>query len=391
VARILTFLGVVLAVLGGGHYYLWARLVRDPGLPEPWRRIITVLLVAATLALPLAMFASRVLPSGAVRVVSAVLFTWMGAAVLLLGVLLASDAARLVAWLGELIRPGPGAPPDPERRLFVARAVAGGATLAAAGASVFAVRQAVGEPTVRDVPVRLERLPPALSGLTVAQLSDLHVGPLIGEKSVRRLVDLTNALRPDVVAITGDLVDGSVERLREATQHLSRLRARYGVYFVTGNHEYYAGAREWLEEIERYGIRPLRNERVSIGDAGRGGASIDLAGIDDYSARPDLARALAGREPDRSLVLLAHQPRQPVVGEAVAAGVELQLSGHTHGGQIFPWSLLVRAAFPYLHGLYPHRQGPAQGQVYVSCGAGFWGPPLRLGAPAEIARVVLTS
>jgi predicted MPP superfamily phosphohydrolase len=192
------------------------------------------------------------------------------------------------------------------------------------------------------------------------------------------------------VAITGDLVDGPVERLRGATRHLARLRARYGVYFVTGNHEYYAGAREWLEELQRYGIRPLRNERVSIGDTGPGGASIDLAGVDDFSAQPDLGRALEGRDPDRSLVLLAHQPRQPVVGEAVAAGVELQLSGHTHGGQIFPWSLLVRAAFPYLHGLYAHRAGTAQGQVYVSCGAGYWGPPLRLGAPAEIARVVLT-
>jgi uncharacterized protein len=249
---------------------------------------------------------------------------------------------------------------------------------------------------VNEVPVRLARLPAALSGLTLAQISDLHVGPTIREKHVRRVVDMTNALRPDAIVITGDLVDGSVPELRRATEHLARLRARYGVFFVTGNHDHYSGARAWVEELARYGIRPLRGARAVLGDTSPRGASLDLAGVDDWSVSrvsggrwTALDRALEGRDPDRSLVLLAHQPRG--VGEAVRSGVELQLSGHTHGGQIFPWTLVVGAVYPYCKGLYRHREGADEGQIYVSCGTGYWGPPMRLGAPAEVAKIVLTT
>jgi len=399
--RTLAFILVAFTVVAGGHWYLWSRLVRDPALPEPWGRILTVLFVAAALALPLGLIASRLWPGPATRVLAAVLFTWMGVAVLLLGAVLAADVVRLLSagasWLADLLRGGADPPADPERRLFVARAVAGGAALVSGAAGAFAVRQALSEPRIHEVPVRLERLPRALSGLTIAQISDLHVGPTIGEKEVRRVVELTNGLRPDVIAITGDLVDGSVPELRRATEALADLRARYGVYFVTGNHEYYSGAAAWEAELRRYGIRVMGNERVEIGDRGAGGASLDLAGVPDWSAgalgregAPDLGRALAGRDPDRSLVLLSHQPRRSAVGQAVSAGVELQLSGHTHGGQIFPWSLLVGAVFPYLRGLYAHQEGGREGQVFVSCGTGYWGPPLRLGAPGEISRIALT-
>jgi predicted MPP superfamily phosphohydrolase len=399
--RTLAFILVAFTVVAGGHWYLWSRLVRDPALPEPWHRVLTVLFVVAALALPLGIVASRLWPGPATRVLAAVLFTWMGTAVILLGAVLAADVVRLLAagasWLADLARGSTDPPADPERRVFVARAVAGGAALAAGAASAFAVREALAEPRIHEVPVRLERLPPGLSGLSIAQISDLHVGPTIGEKEVRRVVELTNRLRPDVVAITGDLVDGSVAQLRRATEALAGLRARHGVYFVTGNHEYYSGHEAWQAELTRYGIRVLDNERVVIGDRGPGGVSLDLAGLPDWSAgalgperAPDLGRTLAGRDPDRALVLLSHQPRRSTVGEAVRAGVELTLSGHTHGGQIFPWSLLVGALFPYLRGLYTHVETGREGQVFVSCGTGYWGPPLRLGAPAEISRIVLT-
>jgi predicted MPP superfamily phosphohydrolase len=200
-------------------------------------------------------------------------------------------------------------------------------------------------------------------------------------------------MKPDLVAITGDLVDASVAALRPAIAELARIESRQGVYFVTGNHEYYVGADEWIAELRRLGIRVLRNERTVIGEAG--GPSFDLAGIDDWTSHrygfghgPDLGRALAGRDPERALVLLAHQPRG--VADAVRSGVELQISGHTHGGQIFPFTLVVNAVYPYCRGLYHHREPDGQeGQVFVSCGTGYWGPPLRLGAPAEIARIVL--
>jgi hypothetical protein len=227
-------------------------------------------------------------------------------------------------------------------------------------------------------------------------VSDLHVGPTVGQREVRRVVDLVNGLRPDLVAITGDLVDGGVAELGAAVGEFSRLRSRWGTFFVTGNHEYYSGVLPWFTELRRLGVRVLRNERLAIGDAG---ASFDLAGVDDYSAprRPgveyehDLAHALAGRDPDRSLVLLAHQPRTSAVGEAVRSGVELQLSGHTHGGQIAPWNVVVAAVFPYVKGLYSHLEDGRAGQVYVSRGTGYWGPPMRLGAPPEIGKIVLAT
>ena len=387
------FLTVALAILGGMHGYLWLRLVRDPGLPEPWRRLATALLVLLALAVPLGMFAVRLGSGWVARLFPAVAFGWLGVAFVLFCAVAAIDLMRLALELaglvGDWVRRAPEPPADPARRVFVARAVAGGAVLVAGGATALALRSATGPAEIHEVPVRLERLPKALSGLVVAQITDLHVGPAIREREVRRVVEQTNALRPDVIAITGDLVDGSVRELGAAVSELSRLRARHGVYFVTGNHEYYSGVDSWLEELRRLGVRVLRNERVEIGDRG---ASIDLAGVDDWSARGnghglDLDRALAGRDPDRSLVLLAHQPRG--IGAAVRAGVELQVSGHTHGGQIFPFSLLVAAAYPYVKGLHTHAEGDLAGQIFVSRGTGYWGPPMRLGAPPEIAKIVL--
>jgi hypothetical protein len=192
-------------------------------------------------------------------------------------------------------------------------------------------------------------------------------------------------LEPDVIVITGDLVDGSVEQLREHTAPLGDLKARYGVYFVTGNHEYYSGADEWSAELARLGIRVLDNERVSIGE---GEHAFDLAGITDFQgerfgAAPNLQKALEGRDASRELVLLAHQPK--AIHEAAKLGVGLQLSGHTHGGQLWPWKWIVGLTQPIVKGL--GHFGDAI--VYVSCGTGYWGPPMRLGAPAEITELVL--
>jgi len=390
------FLLVTVTVLGGMHLYLWARLVRDPAVAEPWRRLATVVLLAGAVSIPATFFLLRTRPT---RLVEGFVFgamLWLGVAFLTLSALVLADALRWAgtgaAALWDWLQRAPDPPPDPERRLLLARAVAGGVVLVAGGASAAAVRSALSAPEIHEVPVRLRRLPAALSGLTIAQISDLHVGPTIGALEVRRVVQATNALRPDVVAITGDLVDGSVAGIGTAVAELGRLEARHGVYFVTGNHEYYSGVEAWLGFLRRLGIRVLRNERVEIGDRG---ASIDLAGIDDWRSRdmapghgPDLSASVAGRDPDRALVLLAHQPKG--VEEAAAAGVELQLSGHTHGGQLFPFDFLAGIAYPYLRGLYRGVGPGASGQIFVSRGTGYWGPPMRLGNPPEIARIVLT-
>jgi len=388
------FLSVAVALVGGMHFYIWTRLVRDTDVGEPWRRLFTIGLVAAAVAVPVSFLVMRARAGALADGFVFAAMTWMGVAFLLLSSLVIVDLLRLgvngVSSLADWLRNAPEAPADPERRLLVARAVAGGAVLAAGGAAAFSIHTALADPEIHEVPVRLARLPRQLSGLRIAQISDLHIGRTIGEAEVRRVVAATNALRPDVIALTGDFVDGSVRSLEQAVAPLASLQARYGVFFVTGNHEYYSGAAAWVEHLRRLGVRVLRNERVEVGDPG---ASIDLAGIDDWRSSgmapghgPDLAAALSGRDPDRSLVLLAHQPRG--VEEASRSGVELQISGHTHGGQLFPFTLATALVYPYLHGLYPVQEGNGS-QIFVSRGTGFWGPPMRLGSPPEIAHIVL--
>jgi predicted MPP superfamily phosphohydrolase len=395
VARALSlavFLTIAVLVLGGMHAYLWARLVRDTGLEDPWRRAATIALIVSAATIPAALILSRFTSAPLARVLPWYAYLWLGVAFLLFSALVAADVVRLVASGAALARawlthPEAG-PPDPSRRLFLARATAETTLAVVATATGIGVRTAAGPADIAEVPVRLPRLPPALDGLTIVQISDLHVGPTIRQREVDRVVEQANALRPDVVAITGDLVDGTVRELGAIVEGLGRLRSRYGVHFVTGNHEYYSGVDEWMAFLPRLGIRVLRNERVTVGDAG---ASLELAGVDDWHAGRynrghgyDLGKALAGRDPECALVLLAHQPLG--VEPGVRAGVGLQLSGHTHGGQIFPFNFAVHAAFRYVKGLYPIDGG---GSVYVSKGTGYWGPPLRVGVPPEITRITL--
>jgi uncharacterized protein len=240
---------------------------------------------------------------------------------------------------------------------------------------------------VKRVDVPIADLPPALDGFTIAQVSDLHVGPTIKRQYVDAVVDAVNDLHADLIAITGDLVDGSVRELAPHTAPLARLSAPHGTHFVTGNHEYYSGARGWIAELRRLGLRVLLNEHVVIEHAGE---RLVVAGVTDYSAHhfdpaqaSDPAKALRGAPASSVRVLLAHQPRSAF--DAQSAGFDLQLSGHTHGGQFFPWNFFVRFQQPFTAGL--HRLGKLW--VYVSRGTGYWGPPKRLGAPSEITLIRL--
>lgn len=385
------FFVVLLTVLALGHAYIWWRLIRAPAWPAPWQTVGTIVLVLLGLLVPVVLPLARSLPRELAAPLAAVAYTWMGMGFLLTVGFLMVDLFRLastgIATLWAFFSPPASAEADEGRRLFLTQGVSGATALVAASAGGIGLRGGLGEVAVKEVPVELERLPKELSGLTIAQLTDVHIGTLIGKRFVSQVVEKTNSLRPDAIVITGDLVDDRLEKLVEHAAPLAKLDARYGVYFVTGNHEYYSGVEPWLEHLARMGIRVLRNERVSLGDE----ASIDLAGIDDaFSSRypghgPDLEKALAGRDPERELVLLAHQPS--AIHEAARLGVGLQLSGHTHGGQIWPFGMLVPLAQPYVAGL--HRHGDHT-QIYVSKGTGFWGPPMRLGAPAEITKVILS-
>lgn len=371
----LVFLAVALSLVTGMHYYLWARLVRDPQLPATLARALTIALLSLGLLMPATLFASRLFPGAALRPLLYLSFIWMGTGFLLVVFLGIADAGRLAGFL--LARLGAPGPLDPAKRLFLARTLAVGVGGVAVGLSALGVRSALGAVQVKEVEVRLKGLPTALAGFRLVQISDVHVGPLLRRDWVGQVVDSIATLSPDLVAITGDLVDGRVDELREHVAPLSRLQAKHGVFFVTGNHEYYSGVEDWYAHLPTLGIRPLRNERHRIAPG------LEIAGIEDPTGSPDLQRALAGRDPADALILLAHQPRQFL--EAAKEEVSLTLSGHTHGGQIWPFSWLVALAQPYLAGL--HRRGASQ--LYVSRGTGFWGPPMRVFAPAEITLIKL--
>jgi predicted MPP superfamily phosphohydrolase len=243
-------------------------------------------------------------------------------------------------------------------------------------------------PAIVEIKIPVVDLPRALHGFSIAQISDVHVGPTIKRGFVEGIVRLVNDMKVDLIAVTGDLVDGSVQQLSAHTAPLAGLIARHGAYFVTGNHEYYSGERAWTEEIRRLGLRVLKNEHVVLK---HDGASLVLAGVTDFSAhhfdpaqRSDPQAALRGAPVDAGAkVLLAHQPSSAMA--AAEAGFDVQISGHTHGGQFWPWNLFIHFFQPFSSGL--HRLKNLR--IYVSRGTGYWGPPNRFGVPSEIARIRL--
>ena len=359
------------------HAYLERRLVRATDLAEPWRKRARVATWAVSLLLPagmLGLLTMRAAPRALQAPIMWSAFTWVGLLVFLLPLLIAGHVVSLARQV----------PVDPSRRRAIARLVAivsGGASVVLGAASTAIAHLPI---QARRVRVALAKLPPDLRGYRIVQISDVHVSATIGRAFVEELVARVNELAPDLIAITGDLVDGSVKELGPLVAPLADLRARDGVWFVTGNHEYLSGADEWLAHLATIGVRALRNARVAI----RG---FDLVGIDDPSGSrwieghgSDLARALEARDETRPAILLAHRPDH--VGDASRAGIALQLSGHTHGGQLAPigWTL-ERLHQPYVCGLYR----VSSTALYVTSGAGFWGPPMRLGTRAEIAVIEL--
>lgn len=311
------------------------------------------------------------------------------------------DVVLLVAWMAQA---ADVMAPDASMRLALWSAIA--VPVVATASSLIGFLNARRTARVVRVDVPIAGLPSALQGFTIAQLSDLHVGPTIRHGYIQRIVDRVNRLEADAIAITGDLVDGDVPTLRPHIAPLTGLKARHGTFVVTGNHEYYAGATAWVAELRRMGLRVLQNEHVLLaargtrGDMTARGAQTDdeadaatllLAGVNDFTAghfdaaqASDPQGALSGAPPGvATRILLAHQPRSAVA--ASAAGFQLQLSGHTHGGQFFPWNFFVPLQQPYVSGLH-RREGM---WIYVSRGTGYWGPPKRVGAPSEITLVRL--
>ena len=286
---------------------------------------------------------------------------------------------------GEL----PDVPKDPGKRLFLYRSVNLGMIGLSAGLTGYGISEARRRPAVVSRTIPITNLHPDLANLRIAMISDIHVSSTIKRPFVEAVVEITNSLSPDLIAITGDMVDGTVGRLREDVAPLSRLAAPLGTYFVTGNHEYYSGARVWIEEFSRLGCIVLENQHRIVR---RGKGRLLLAGVNDYHAgrfyashASSPAKALRGANHHHTRILLAHQPRS--IFEAARAGYHLQLSGHTHGGQYYPWQCLVALNQPYVSGLHKHGNT----WIYVSRGTGYWGPPVRLGSPSEITDIRLVA
>ncbi|WP_433212336.1 metallophosphoesterase [Dactylosporangium sp. CS-047395] len=405
---IAVLLVVVLLVVGAIHWYLWKRLVKDTTHSRRARVTGSIVAVLLALVIPVTLALSRALPLAKQPLVAWPGFLWLALMFYLLVTLLILEIPRLAIRLwqrrsantpataalepvpaGEALPseapPVPPAPTEPgfdaSRRLLLGRSLAVTAGVLSAGAVGIGVYQAKSAPNLKRVPIALKKLPASMDGFRIAVVSDIHLGPLLGRSHTERIVRMINSVDADLVAVVGDLVDGSVAELGSAAEPLQDLRGKHGAFFVTGNHEYFSGYQEWVDEVNSLGVRVLRNERVDI-------LGLDLAGVNDLSGEdvgdgPDFGKALDGRDTSRPVVLLAHQPVQ--AHDAAKRGVDLQLSGHTHGGQMVPFNLLVGLQQPVVAGL-----GTVDGtQVYVTRGAGFWGPPVRFGAPPDISIVEL--
>jgi predicted MPP superfamily phosphohydrolase len=377
---IFTRLAVVLAVLAALQYYIGARLIGDAGLRGAGAIAAWLVVWLVLASAPLGVLFARFFPRWIARPLRAISHIWLGLFGVTLSAIVVTDVVRVLAnafgrapldrvWFGEL-------------QAIVVLVVVG-----LAGSIGF--RTARGPARVERLRFPVTGLGRAFEGFRIVQISDLHITLTQDPKILARIIDKVNALAPDLVAITGDLIDGDVKDLRPHVAPLANLRASEGVFFVTGNHEYYHGADAWSDEVRRLGITVLQNEHRVVRRSTDG---LVVAGVTDYSggqfhpdheSRPDAA--FAGAPDGLPRILLAHQPR--TAARAASEKVDLQLSGHTHGGQIFPFMFFVRLQQPVVSGLKK-----VYGLwVYTSRGTGYWGPPFRVGPTPEITQIELVA
>ncbi len=391
--QLVRFLLIMGTVWGLAHWYAGRRVIRPLDWPKKHRRAAWVGVFVAWSLAPLVMVFGRPLDGHpAFQPILWAGFVYMGFFALLFPFLVFRDLATVIPALLRRLRARSDPddePPDVHRRRFLLNSTNAGVLGVSAAVTGWGYREArrLAEVVEVDVPVR--GLPADLDGYRIAQLTDIHIGPTIKRDYLDAVVGVVAELEPDLVAVTGDLVDGYVAQLRAHVAPLSRLSAPDGVYFVTGNHEYYWDVDAWVAEVERLGLHVLNNAHRVVE---RGAARLVIAGVTDHSAErhlaahaSDPARALEGAPAADFRLLLAHQPRS--IHAAADAGFDLQLSGHTHGGQFFPWTLFVGLAHPFTEGLGRLRDT----WIYVSRGTGYWGPPLRAGAPSEITLLTLRS
>ncbi len=373
---------MLLTMVSLTHIYLYRRFVSDvweDGRARIFgKRVIICLALTILVGIPL----SRALGGVSGKTLAYVAFTYFGLLGVLLPLLISLDLARA----GYLLFTRRRAEVDEDRRKFLARGMAMATAVGATATGAVGVAEAASDPQLRSVEVPIKGLPADLEGLTIAQLSDVHIGAILRKDFLMPVVQRVNALKPDLVVVTGDLVDGSVANLGEHVAPLADLKSTFGTYFVTGNHEYYSGADAWIAFLKEQGLVVLDNRRVEIT---RGSTPFDLIGVHDWRAKGfghkyDFEAAVKDRDKDKVSILLSHQPK--AIHDAAKEGIDLVLSGHTHGGQIWPFNFAVQLVQPYVAGLHAHTD---KTWIYVHTGTGFWGPPVRVGTQSEIALLTL--
>jgi predicted MPP superfamily phosphohydrolase len=389
ISAYITWITIVLVVLGIGFAYIGWRVIIPAKLMMPWK-LHAWLALALMFLLP---FSSMFLLRYDERLVdplSWLVYVGLGFLSFVFTLLVLRD----VVWLGssgieKLIAQFHSSPPpaDPARREFLLQATNLGVLGVAGAFTAYGIYEARRKPGIVNITVPLPNLPADFEGFRIVQITDIHAGLTVKREWIETIAREVQELKPDLIAFTGDLADGSVPHLRDDVAPLGELHAPHGKFFVTGNHEYYSGVEPWVEEARRLGYDVLNNEHRLVR---RNGASFVLAGVTDYSGGQFLAShtsdptaAIRNAPTDSVKILLAHQPR--TLHEAEGLGFDLLLSGHTHGGQFFPWNLVATIGQPFIKGL--HKVNDTW--LYVSKGTGYWGPPVRLGARSEITVVTL--
>jgi uncharacterized protein len=384
------WISIMVLVFAGGYYYVGKRLIDTMRWQQQVKTWAWLGFASLMLLLILSVFFFRYLERfGLVWVW--VTYVGLGLLSLVITSLALRDLVLLgvqaIGWITSFWRSTPPTPTDTGRREFLLQ-TSNLAVLGAAGVlTAYGVYQARRKPGVVELTVPFNHLPPAFDGFRIVQISDIHAGLTVRRDWIETIVREVSELKPDLIAFTGDLADGSVHELRDDVAPLAELQAPQGKYFVTGNHEYYSGALPWVEHVRSMGYTVLLNEHTIIS---LNGSSIYLAGVSDYSAggfvpahASDPKKAVRGIPEDAIKILMAHQPRSLYGAESL--GYDLILSGHTHGGQFFPWNLVATMGQPYIQGLH-NRNGT---WIYVSKGTGYWGPPVRLGARSEVTVITL--
>lgn len=370
--RGLVMLSVMSSLVVGLHWYLGARLIRDAQVAEPFATIAWVVLWSFFASIFGGFLGGRLLPRPVAKVFQWLGFVWMGAFGLLLVATAVSDLGLWLAARVTTVQPA----------WLAWRALGVMGVVVPALLYGFSVSR---RPLTKRVSIDVPGLDPSLDGYRIVQLSDVHIGETLGRDFAQQVTDQVNALSPDAVVVTGDLIDGSVARLHDEVAPLGGLRGRHGVFYVTGNHEYYHGGAAWEAEGRRLGWHVLHNEHRVVGDG-----KLVIGGVTDvegarfseaHAPRVDLA--FAGAPAGVPRVLLSHQPR--FAARAKDAGVSLMLSGHTHGGQIFPFMFFVKLQQPVIGGL-ARLHGVL---TYTSNGTGYWGPPFRIGPRGEVTELTL--